>query len=101
MIVPPGTSCPPKALNPSRCAFESRPFREVPCPFLCAIKSVPSGQLPVISIFADQKINCHPERSEGPATSFSSSPQPSYPPASSRPPSSRPSPPAPQPPPLP
>ena len=37
MIVPPGTSCPPKALNPSRCAFESRPFREVPCPFLCAI----------------------------------------------------------------
>src|ERR1700720_2917726 len=38
MIVPPGTNCPPKALNPSRCAFESRPFREVPCPFLCAIK---------------------------------------------------------------
>src|SRR5258707_854808 len=40
MIVPPGTSCPPKALKPSRCAFESRPFREVPCPFLCAINSV-------------------------------------------------------------
>src|SRR6516165_5139915 len=37
MIVPPGTSCPPKALNPSRCAFESRPFRELPKPFLCAI----------------------------------------------------------------
>src|ERR1700727_2916080 len=38
MMVPPGTSCPPNALNPSRCAFESRPFREVPCPFLCAIE---------------------------------------------------------------
>ena len=37
MIVPPGTTCPPNALNPSRCAFESRPFRELPCPFLCAI----------------------------------------------------------------
>src|SRR5216684_5912641 len=37
MIVPPGTICPPNALNPSRCAFESRPFRDVPCPFLCAI----------------------------------------------------------------
>src|ERR1035441_2563634 len=51
MIVPPGTSCPPKALNPSRCAFESRPFREVPCPFLCAINQFPvlSGQLPVNS----------------------------------------------------
>src|ERR1039458_2146425 len=49
MIVPPGTSCPPKALNPSRCALESRPFREVPCPFLCAINQFPvsSGQLPV------------------------------------------------------
>src|SRR5208337_4489207 len=52
MIVPPGTSCPPKALKPSRCAFESRPFREVPCPFLCAINQFPvlSGQLPVIHI---------------------------------------------------
>src|SRR6266849_6214251 len=38
MMVPPGTICPPNALNPIRCAFESRPFREVPCPFLCAIK---------------------------------------------------------------
>src|SRR4051812_25908912 len=37
MMVPPGTTCPPKALNPSRCAFESRPFRELPNPFLCAI----------------------------------------------------------------
>src|ERR1700726_2787478 len=38
MMVPPGTICPPNALNPNRCAFESRPFREVPCPFLCAIR---------------------------------------------------------------
>src|SRR5208282_1715758 len=48
MIVPPGTTCPPNALNPSRCEFESRPFREVPCPFLCAIEiqlSVASCQL--------------------------------------------------------
>src|SRR5579863_7303357 len=37
MIVPPGTNCPPNALKPNRCALESRPFREVPCPFLCAI----------------------------------------------------------------
>src|SRR6476469_3393162 len=37
MIVPPGTTCPPKALKPSRCALESRPFRELPKPFLCAI----------------------------------------------------------------
>src|SRR5215469_9297787 len=48
MIVPPGTTCPPNALKPSRCEFESRPFREVPCPFLCAISnpfSVASCQL--------------------------------------------------------
>src|SRR4051812_7435915 len=38
MMVPPGTTCPPNALKPSRWAFESRPFREVPCPFLCAIE---------------------------------------------------------------
>src|SRR6185436_5343683 len=40
MIVPPGTICPPNALNPSRCAFESRPFRELPNPFLCAMKQL-------------------------------------------------------------
>src|ERR1043166_666659 len=37
MIDPPGTSCPPKTLTPSRCALESRPFLELPNPFLCAI----------------------------------------------------------------
>src|SRR5208337_4750488 len=47
IMVPPGTSCPPNALNPSRCALESRPFRDVPCPFLCAIKI--SSQWPVAS----------------------------------------------------
>src|ERR1700753_3170765 len=39
MMVPPGTSCPPKAFTPSRCALESRPFLELPKPFLCAITS--------------------------------------------------------------
>src|SRR5438309_6865613 len=37
MMVPPGTSCPPNAFTPSRCALESRPFLELPKPFLCAI----------------------------------------------------------------
>src|SRR5215468_89971 len=34
---PPGTSWPPKTFTPSRCALESRPFLELPKPFLCAI----------------------------------------------------------------
>src|SRR5580693_1952009 len=34
---PPVTSSPPKAFTPRRCAFESRPFLELPRPFLCAI----------------------------------------------------------------
>src|SRR6266567_4530021 len=38
MMLPPGTSCPPKTLTPSRCALESRPFLELPKPFLCAIR---------------------------------------------------------------
>src|SRR6476646_135456 len=37
MMVPPGTSWPPKAFTPRRCALESRPFLELPKPFLCAI----------------------------------------------------------------
>src|ERR1041385_5436746 len=32
-----GASCPPKTLTRSRCALESRPFLELPNPFLCAI----------------------------------------------------------------
>src|SRR5271157_1932499 len=38
MIEPPGTSWPPKTFTPNRCAFESRPFLELPKPFLCAIR---------------------------------------------------------------
>src|SRR6266481_3959550 len=38
IIDPPGTSCPPNTFTPSRCAFESRPFLELPKPFLCAIR---------------------------------------------------------------
>src|ERR1039458_4733272 len=38
MTEPPGTSWPPKAFTPRRCAWESRPFRELPKPFLCAMR---------------------------------------------------------------
>src|SRR5579872_518812 len=38
MIDPPGTTWPPKTLTPNRCALESRPFLELPKPFLCAIR---------------------------------------------------------------
>src|SRR5579863_7686191 len=37
MIEPPVTVCPAKIFTPSRCALESRPFFELPSPFLCAI----------------------------------------------------------------
>src|SRR5262249_33824910 len=40
MTDPPGTNWPPKTFTPSRCAFESRPFLELPNPFLCAIRYV-------------------------------------------------------------
>src|SRR5205085_7485049 len=36
-ISPPSTAWPPKRFTPSRWAFESRPLRELPTPFLCAI----------------------------------------------------------------
>src|ERR1700679_3158442 len=51
IIVPPGTSCPPKALKPNRWAFESRPFRDVPCPFLCAMVVPDSFELSALSYF--------------------------------------------------
>jgi hypothetical protein len=41
MIEPPVMSSPPKAFTPSRCALESRPFVELPPPFLCAIAESP------------------------------------------------------------
>src|SRR5579884_1440441 len=34
---PPLTISPPKRFTPRRCAFESRPFLELPNPFLCAM----------------------------------------------------------------
>src|SRR6266481_721904 len=37
MMLPAVTNCPPKRLTPSRWEFESRPLRELPTPFLCAI----------------------------------------------------------------
>src|SRR5690349_506834 len=37
MMVPPVTNWPPNALIPKRCALESRPFLELPKPFLCAM----------------------------------------------------------------
>jgi hypothetical protein len=42
MMEPPVTNSPAKAFTPSRCAFESRPFVELPPPFLCAIAESPS-----------------------------------------------------------
>jgi hypothetical protein len=45
MMEPPVTSSPAKAFTPSRCAFESRPFVELPPPFLCAIAESPFSAL--------------------------------------------------------
>src|SRR5579872_4140517 len=36
---PPVTVWPPNAFTPNRCAFESRPFLELPKPFLCAMSN--------------------------------------------------------------
>src|ERR1035438_8889967 len=38
MMLPPGTNCPPKTLMPNLWALESRPFLELPKPFLCAMR---------------------------------------------------------------
>src|SRR5271165_4116263 len=38
MIEPPGTNWPPKTFTPNRWALESRPFLELPNPFLCAMR---------------------------------------------------------------
>src|SRR3954463_3958402 len=48
MISPPVTVWPAKTFTPSRWAFESRPLREDPRPFLCAIadlRDLDAGQL--------------------------------------------------------
>src|SRR2546423_8469180 len=47
MMDPPVTNSPPNTLMPSRCAFESRPFLELPKPFLCAIYRTYLGVCPV------------------------------------------------------
>jgi hypothetical protein len=47
MIDPPVISSTAKAFTPSRCAFESRPFVELPPPFLCAIAQSPSEILEI------------------------------------------------------
>src|SRR5665213_247109 len=49
MIDPPVTSSPPKDFTPSRCALESRPFVELPPPFLCAIAESPSDFCPALA----------------------------------------------------
>src|SRR6266576_1520743 len=36
-MLPPSTRSPPNFFKPNRCEFESRPFRDDPTPFLCAI----------------------------------------------------------------
>src|SRR5512141_2763307 len=36
-MLPPSTLSPPNFFRPSRCELESRPFRDEPTPFLCAI----------------------------------------------------------------
>src|SRR5262249_39684728 len=37
-MLPAVTNWPPKRLTPSICGLESRPFRELPTPFLCAMR---------------------------------------------------------------
>src|SRR5579863_8021408 len=44
MISPPVTAWPAKTLTPSRWAFESRPLRLEPSPFLCAIGGLLRGR---------------------------------------------------------
>src|SRR5512134_2333112 len=44
MIDPAVTCCPPKRFTPRRLLWLSRPFRELPTPFLCAIsRDLPAG----------------------------------------------------------
>src|SRR6476646_7943553 len=50
MMEPPVMSWPAKALTPSLCAFESRPFVELPPPFLCAIAESPSKFAALLSV---------------------------------------------------
>src|SRR5262245_28028782 len=56
-MLPPVTNWPPNRLTPSICGFESRPLRELPTPFLCAMLSDldlrdthARGRLPVAAV---------------------------------------------------
>src|SRR3977135_2121495 len=51
MMEPPVTNSPENTLTPSRCALESRPFLELPKPFLCAITN-PCLYFPVLFLLA-------------------------------------------------
>src|SRR6267378_3343802 len=42
-MLPGMTRSPPYTLTPRCCPGESRPLREEPCPFLCAMVATPSG----------------------------------------------------------
>jgi hypothetical protein len=62
MMEPPVTNSPAKAFTPSRCAFESRPFVELPPPFLCAIAESPSQKL--LSAMSVQLLACSMQKPE-------------------------------------
>src|SRR4028119_1359273 len=50
-MLPPSTRSPPNFFSPNRCDCESRPLRELPTPFLCAItqpRKLVSSQLSVV-----------------------------------------------------
>src|SRR3954466_15679636 len=47
MIDPPVTNSPEKTLIPSRCELESRPFLELPKPFLCAMQKSSGAPAPL------------------------------------------------------
>lgn len=51
IMLPAKTYSPPYFLTPRRWALESRPFLEVPCPFLCAICTDPFYYALMASIF--------------------------------------------------
>src|SRR3982751_347963 len=53
MISPPVTTSPAKTFTPSRCALESRPLRDDPRPFLCAIgdlRDADAGELLPVAV---------------------------------------------------
>src|SRR3989338_7793302 len=57
----PATTCsPPKRFMPSRCEWLSRPLRDVPCPFLCAMKFSLRLTLYALRLFRLNRRNFHP-----------------------------------------